>query len=85
MQVGGLLVLMKNSEAIVKWELKDLLNQRINDHKLGIKNSLLQSNSEIFKERIAYLKEKNLFNLFFSNETQSPWLAKLSLRFRSIA
>jgi glycosyltransferase involved in cell wall biosynthesis len=85
MQVGGLLVLMKNSEAIITWGLKNLLDQRIKDHKLGIKNSLLQSDSNTFRDRITYLKEKNLFNLFFNSESQNSWFAKLSLRFKSIS
>jgi len=85
MQVGGLLVLMKNSEAIVKSGLKSLLDRRIIDHKQGIKNSLLQSDNKIFSERITYLKEKSLFNLFFSNDSQNVWLSKLKLRFKSIS
>jgi glycosyltransferase involved in cell wall biosynthesis len=85
MQVGGLLVLMKNSEAIVKSGLKSLLDQRVIDHKQGIKNSLLQSDNKTFSERIAYLKEKNLFNLFFNNDSQNVWLSKLKLRFKRIS
>ncbi len=80
MQINGLRVLLKNKEAIHKFNLNEQLKVRISEHIKAIKKTLSKLSRNDFIEKIDELEKYNLCYLLFNKKKVNKTMLKIKLK-----